>query len=187
MKKFLFIALFCCSFVNAQQSILSDRKNEVRFDIVSLLFYSKVNISYEHFMNKRFSLGLTGSYGNSNKINSDFDAGFRNNIPKYEVIPYARYNLSKGQTSFYFAEIFADANGGDFKEIVRLTDNNIDYFDVQKSKYSDFALGGALGYKMYFKEKFALEFLVGFGRNLTNTDKSPDYMQRVGLSFGYRF
>ena len=40
---------------------------------------------------------------------------------------------------------------------------------------------------MYFKEKFALEFLVGFGRNLTNTDKSPDYMQRVGLSFGYIF
>jgi len=36
-------------------------------------------------------------------------------FPKYELIPFVRYNLSQGARSFYFAEIFADANGGDFQ------------------------------------------------------------------------
>ena len=34
---------------------------------------------------------------------------------------------------------------------------------------------------------FAVEFLVGFGVNTIDTEKSPDVFSRVGLSFGYRF
>jgi hypothetical protein len=40
---------------------------------------------------------------------------------------------------------------------------------------------------MYFHESIALEFIVGFGSNLTNRDKSPDVISRVGLNLGYRF
>jgi Protein of unknown function (DUF3575) len=187
MKKLLFLILLYFPVANAQQTTISDKKNEVHFDVLSLITASKFNISYERFINKRLSSGVTFAFSDSNKINDDFDKGFRNNVPKYEVIPYVRYNLSKGLTRFYFAEIFANVNGGDFKEIVRLTDNNIDYYTTQKSNYSDVALGGSLGYKMYFNEKFALEFLVGVGRNIANTAKSPDYISRVGLNFGYRF
>ena len=62
-----------------------------------------------------------------------------------------------------------------------------DYYTTQKSKYTDFGLGGSLGYKMYFHKSIALEFIVGFGSNLTNRDKSPDVISRVGLNLGYRF
>ena len=98
-----------------------------------------------------------------------------------------RYALSKSKSRYYFAEIFGSYNGGDFKEIVRLTDNDIDYYTIKKSKYTDIGLGGSLGYKMYFKDSIALEFIVGFGSNLTNRDKSPDVISRVGLNLGYRF
>ncbi|HLF52813.1 DUF3575 domain-containing protein [Flavobacterium sp.] len=187
MKKFFFIALLSFQFMNAQDST-SIRKNEVRFDVLSLIASSKFNISYERFLNDRFSAGLSTSYANSKKINDDFDEGYRNTMPKYEITPFVRYNLSKGISSFYFAEVFMSANGGDFKESVRLVDeNNNGYYVNQKSDYFDLALGGGLGYKMYFKQKFAVEVLVGFGRNLINTDKSPDVLSRVGLNFGYRF
>ncbi len=186
MKKFLLVLLLSIQFMNAQDST-KVRKNEVRFDVLSLITSSKFSVSYERYLNKNYSLGITTGFANSKNINSDFEKSFRNNIPKYEVIPFVRYNLSKGISSFYFAEIFANANGGDFKEIVRVTENNIDYYTTKKSKYSDVAIGASLGYKMYFKQKIALEFVVGFGRNLINTDKSPDYIQRIGLNLGYRF
>jgi hypothetical protein len=187
MKKYLFIALLSFQFMNAQDST-SIRKNEVRFDVLSLVASSKVNISYERFLDKRFSVGISGAYANSKKINDKFDEGYRNTIPKYEINPFVRYKLSNGLSSFYFAEVFMSANGGDFKETVRLVDgNNYGYYVNQKSNYFDLALGGGLGYKMYFKQKFVVEFLVGFGSNLLNRDKSPDVVSRVGLNFGYRF
>lgn len=193
MKKFLFILLLSSQFMNAQDSTskqdsTSFRKNEIRVDVLSLVASSKINLTYERFLNQRFSLGLSTSYADSKKINEDFDEGYRNTIPKYEITPFARYNLSKGLYSFYFAEVFVCVNGGDFKETVRLVDGNGNgYYVNQKSNYSDVAIGGSLGYKIYFQKKIAVELLVGFGKNLIDTDKSPDVISRVGLNVGYRF
>ncbi len=186
MKKYLLIFFLSTTFLHAQDLAVI-KKSEVRIDVLALITYSKFNVSYERYLGKHFSLGLSTSYSNSNKTNEDFDAGYRNTIPKYEVNPFLRYNFSNNLSRFYFAEIFMSANGGDFKETVRIDDGTYTYFENQKSTYFDFAMGGSLGYKMYFKKKFAVEFLVGFGKNLINTDKSPDVMSRVGLNFGYRF
>jgi len=75
-----------------------------------------------------------------------------------------------------------------FREIVLLTDaTNNNYYAIEKSKYSDLGLGAAVGYKYYIKDQFGIEFLVGFGSNLFNKDKSPDILSRVGLGVSYRF
>ncbi len=192
MKKLALILFLSFQFMNAQEagtkSILAAKRNEFRIDLLSLGMFSKMNLTYERFLNDRFSAGLSGSYTNSAKVNEDFDNGNRNNSPKYEVTPFVRYNLSKGASSFYFAEIFVAANGGDFRETVLLTDeNNNSYYTIQKTKYSDVAIGAGLGYKFYIKDRFGLELLVGFGSNLFNKEKSPDILSRVGLGFSYRF
>ncbi len=192
MKKLALILFLSFQFMNAQEagtkSVLAAKRNEVRIDLLSLGMFSKMNLTYERFLNDRFSAGLSGSYTNSAKVNEDFDNGNRNNSPKYEVTPFVRYNLSKGASSFYFAEIFVAANGGDFRETVLLTDeNNNSYYTIQKTKYSDVAIGAGLGYKFYIKDRFGLELLVGFGSNLFNKEKSPDILSRVGLGFSYRF
>lgn len=187
MKKYVFLFLIAAPSLWAQAD-LEKKHNEFRIDLFSAITASKANLTYEYFLSKRFSSGLTLSYANSNKVNDDFDAGNRNTIPKYEVIPFARYNLSNGQRSFYFAEVFLSANGGDFRETVLKTDaSGNDYYTIEKSKYSDLAAGAGVGYKYYIKDKFGIEFLVGFGSNMFNKDKSPDIISRVGLSFGYRF
>jgi len=173
---------------NSENTVLTNKKNEFRVDVLSAIVYTKASLSYERFFGKDWSTGFNANYSNSKKLNDDFDDGYRNNVPKFEFNPYVRYALSKSKSRYYFAEVFASYNGGDYKEITRLTDdNNIDYYTTRKSKYTDFGLGGSLGYKMYFKDSIALEFIVGFGSNLTNREKSPDVISRVGLNLGYRF
>ncbi|MFM2230206.1 MAG: hypothetical protein RL607_1464 [Bacteroidota bacterium] len=174
----------------AQQSTASgieSKKNEFRVDVLQAIAYGKIGLSYERFFEGSFSVGINANFSNSSKFEEDFNNGFRNNIPRYEFNPYIRYALSKSKARYYFAEIFGSANGGDFKEIIRQTDNGVGYYTIKQSKYSDYALGGSLGYKMYIKNALAIEFLVGFGSNLTNKEKSPDVISRVGLNLGYRF
>jgi len=189
MKKLLCLFLLLSTALQAQESSpLDNKKNEFRVDVLSAIAWQKASLSYERFFSGNFSTGFNVNFSNSNQLNDDFDNGYRNNVPKFEFNPYVRYKLSKGQKSFYFAEVFGSYNGGDFKEIVRLTDENGNgYYSTEKSKYTDVGLGGSLGYKMYIKDAFVIEFLAGFGSNLTNRDKSPDVISRVGFNLGYRF
>jgi hypothetical protein len=189
MKKLFSLFLLLSLSTNAQEnSIISNKKTELRVDVLAAIAYTKLSVSYERFFDNSFSTGINVNYSNSDKLNDDFDNGYRNNVPKFEFNPYVRYALSKGKTRYYFAEIFGSYNGGDYKEIVRLIDENGDaYYSTEKSQYTDFGIGGSLGYKMYFHDSFALELLVGFGSNLFNREKSPDVISRVGINLGYRF
>lgn len=188
MRKILILLAFAPLIVAAQENKLEAKRNEIRFDVLSVITSGKFGLSYERFIGKDFSLGLNANFSSSNKTKSDFNASSRNNLPKYEINPYVRYALSKSKTRYYFAEVFASTNGGDFKEIVKRTDNfNNDYYTVDVTQYTDFGLGGGLGYKMYIQEAWVIEFLAGFGSNLSNREKSPDVISRVGLNIGYRF
>ncbi len=189
MKKMLCLFLLLSLGLQAQESSpLDNKKNEFRVDVLSAVVWQKASLSYERFFGGNFSAGLNVNFSDSKQLNDDFDNGYRNNVPKYEFNPYVRYKLSKGIKSFYFAEVFASYNGGDYKEIIRLVDENSNgYYTTQKSKYNDIGAGGGLGYKMYIKDAFVLEFLAGFGSNLTNRDQSPDVISRVGFNIGYRF
>jgi hypothetical protein len=189
MKKLFCLLLLLPLALQAQENtVLANKKNEFRVDILSAIVNAKASLSYERFFGKDFSTGFNVNFSNSDKLNEDFDKGYRNNVPKFEFNPYLRYALSKSKSRYYFAEVFGSYNGGDYKEIIRITDMALpDYYTTKKSKYTDFGLGGSLGYKMYFKDKIALEFIVGFGSNLFNKDKSPDVISRVGLNLGYRF
>lgn len=189
MKKiFSLVLLFSLASQAQENTVLANKKNEFRVDVLSAIVYAKASLSYERFFGKDFSTGFNVNFSNSNKLNDDFDNGYRKNLPKFEFNPYLRYALSKSKSRYYFAEIFGSYNGGDYKEIVRIVDMaQPDYYTTRKSTYTDFGLGGSLGYKMYFKDSIALEFIVGFGSNLTNREKSPDVISRVGLNLGYRF
>lgn len=192
MKKIMLLLFFIQFGIQAQETVqetaFDKKKNEVRFDVLSVITSGKFGVSYERFLGKDFSVGVHFNFSSSTKTKNDFNESSRNNLPKYEINPYVRYALSKSKKRYYFAEVFASSNGGDFKEIVKLTDGNgNDYYTTQITKYSDFGLGGGLGYKMYIKDAWAIEFLVGFGSNLSNREKSPDVISIVGFNVGYRF
>ncbi|WP_313807371.1 hypothetical protein [Flavobacterium sp.] len=195
MKKLFLLALFSVGTVSAQQqqdstevvSPIALKKNEVRFDVVSLITETKIHLSYERFLNKDFSVGLSAISAQSSKKKDDFESNFNRTLPEYQIIPYVRYSLSKSQVSYYYVEAFASANGGKFKTQERFVEGGNGYYQAVENTYFDIALGGAVGYKLYFSDKFAVDLFVGMGKNLLNTDESPELVPRVGGSFGYRF
>lgn len=134
MKKVLLLLLLLSTVTQAQEKTgIDSKKNEFRVDVLSALVWQKASFSYERFFGGAFSTGFNLNFSDSGKLNDDFERGYRNNVPKFEINPYIRYQLSKGKTSFYFAEVFASYNGGDYKEIVRLTDENINgYYTTKK-------------------------------------------------------
>ncbi|ESU18760.1 hypothetical protein FCR2A7T_21630 [Flavobacterium cauense R2A-7] len=195
MKKLAFLAtVLFFQFTHAQDSTAVEtvspitlKKNEIKIDVLTLIARSRFHVSYERFLNKDFSVGLSASITKSNKKEDDFENGFNKTLPQYEANPFVRYSLSKSAVSYYFIEGFLSVNGGKYKELQRLEEGGTAYWTAVEKNYTDLAIGGALGYKLYIKEKFGIELFVGVGRNIINTDISPKYVQRVGANFGYRF
>ncbi len=193
MKKLLIACLLVSAATFAQEAendnkgVVASKKNEFRIDALSLIAYGKANISYERFSDSKWSYGLTGSFTVGDKFEKDFDEGYRSTLPKYEVIPYIRYKMSNSDAHYYFVEGFVSANGGDFREIIRIENGTDAFYKISKEGYFSVAPGASVGYKVYFAQSVALEFLVGAGFNILETDKSPDVISRIGLNLGYRF
>jgi hypothetical protein len=167
---------------NEVPSILN-RKNEIRLDFGKLLISSRLQLTYEHFLNKDFSVGMSAMLLNKDENRNDY---LFNGTRKYQIEPFVRYSLSKNIKSLFYTELFSSINGGTVTEIKRLIDNNYGYYDKVNQKYTDLALGASIGYKVYITQRIPINFNMGLGINLLNS-MSPDVIPRVGLSTGYRF
>ncbi|UPQ79086.1 DUF3575 domain-containing protein [Flavobacterium azooxidireducens] len=189
MKKFIFIFLIFTQISFAQENNSSDLgKNEIKFDVVSLVALGKIHVSYERFISNDFSVGLSGNFNQSKSREDDFENGKNRTLEEYQIIPFVRYSLSKSQIRYYFVEVFVSANQGKYRELERLLDqNNNAYYQAVQKEYSDFAVGAAVGHKFYIKEKFGIDIFVGMGKNLFSSGESPDIISRVGVNLGYRF
>jgi hypothetical protein len=190
MKIYLFaILLFIPILLQAQQdsstsSSILNKKNEIQFDIGKLLISSRIQLTYERFLNKDFSTGISVMSLNKNREqNKIFYSGTR----KYQIEPFVRYSLSKKTNRYFYAEVFASINGGEKTTTKRLIDsNNYGFYQIAPEKYTDLALGSAIGYKVYIKQTVSVAFNLGIGKNLFSK-LSPDVVSRVGLNLGYRF
>lgn len=197
MKKISYLLGFFLSisaFAQSNETTVTDtivspvlaKKNEVKVDVLNGIANGKLSISYERFLNKDFSVGITGMMFNKKSKTDDFLTDNTRTLIDYQVIPYVRYAMSKSATNLYYLEAFANFNGGKFKELTTLNNGSADYVLVTKNNYSDIALGGAVGYKLYFKESFVVDLNVGIGKNLFH-ENSPSTVARLGLNLGYRF
>lgn len=189
MKKLLFIFLVLTQICYAQEANTFDLgKNEIKFDIVSLVALGKIHVSYERFLSDDFSVGVSGNFNESKSREEDFELGKNRTLEDYQIIPFVRYSLSKSQIRYYFIEVFVSANQGKYRELERLVDeNNNGYYQAVVKNYSDFAIGAAVGHKFYIKEKLGVDIFVGMGKNLFSSGESPDIISRVGINLGYRF
>jgi len=197
MKKISYILVLLLSvgaFAQSNETMTTDtivspilaKKNEVKVDVLNGIAFGKLGISYERFLNKDFSVGITGIMFNKKSKTDDFLTDDTRTLIDYQVIPYVRYALSKSASSLYYLEGFVNINGGEYKELTTLNNGAADYIMITKKDYNDVALGGSVGYKLYFKESFVLDLTVGIGKNLFQ-ENSPSTVARLGINLGYRF
>lgn len=167
-------------------SPILSKKNEIKVDVLNLAAFGKLGISYEYFIDKDFSVGITGMFFNKKSKTDDFLTYDTRTLIDYQLIEYVRYALSKSATNLYYIEGFVNVNGGEYKELTTRNNGTADYVLVTRNNYNDVAIGGAVGYKLYFKEGFVLDLTVGIGKNLFQ-ENSPSTVTRLGINLGYRF
>jgi hypothetical protein len=184
----LFIFLFSLQFFGQNKendSIIQNKKFEIKAAPFSLLSSSNIFIGFERFVNKDFSFGLL-SHINLNE-NSFSYLEIDNKSLVYQVSPFVRYSLSKKQTSFFYIESFLNFNGGEKRAVERLNDEfGNGYYKQNIKKYSDLGIGFGAGYKFYIKKTIGIDFNFGLSRNLFN-ENSIGVLPRGNTLISYRF
>tara|TARA_R110001632_G_scaffold114733_4_gene226148 strand:- start:12124 stop:12621 length:498 start_codon:yes stop_codon:yes gene_type:complete len=163
-KTTLILSLLFASFLSAQE--------EVKLNITDALALKTLTISYEHYLNKQTSLGVSGLY-NFEDESSDFR--YNENVV---ITPFVRHYFSTESLWNFFGELFLAYNTGDQESVVN-------GFPVSDN-YSDGALGIAAGYKYTSPGGFTVDIHGGLGRNMFSKE-SPRVVPRVGVNIGFQF
>lgn len=161
MKKIVVATLLLVSsLVKAQQ--------EVKVDLLDALALKTLEVSYEYYTSSQSSVGVSALF-NFEKSSADF----RYN-EETMITPYFRHYFSDNSNWNYFGEVFVGINSGE-----RNIDNEV-------VKYTDGALGIAIGSKYVSSGGFVVDVFGGLGRNMFS-DISHSIVPRVGINLGYRF
>tara|TARA_R110002049_G_scaffold86767_5_gene220351 strand:+ start:15872 stop:16369 length:498 start_codon:yes stop_codon:yes gene_type:complete len=153
-------------------SSLGYSQQEVKLDIADALVIRSLEFSYENYFSAENSFGISALFNLAKQ-----DANFRYN-ENMMITPYFRhYFTSEAQWNF-FGEGFVGINSGKTESIE--DSGNYD------QKYTDAALGVAIGTKYSSEGGLVIDIYGGLGRNLFGTE-SPILVPRVGVNVGWRF
>ena len=157
MKKLLLVfTIFASSFGYSQQ--------EIKLDLADALIIRSLEFSYENYLTEDSSFGISALFNLAKE-----SVSFRYNENSM-ITPYYRHYFTTNATWNFFGEGFVGINSG--KE--------------NGAKYTDGALGVAVGTKYIANGGLIIDLYAGAGRNLFGTD-SPVIVPRIGLNVGWRF
>lgn len=176
MKKMLILlCLTSFAFTQAQEKEVGlSNKNEVKGNGLFLVL-GAVEFTYERILTEDSSVGASLFFAEK----SDFDTNF-------SFTPYYRAYFGKKTASGFFFEGFGMLNIGENGNYSEYDSVNGVYYDVEGTKFTDFALGFGLGSKWVHRSGFVFEINAGIGRNLFD-ENSPEVVGRGGVTLGYRF
>lgn len=165
MKK---IVLVFCLLISS----LGYSQQEIKLDIADALIIKSLDFSYENYLTEESSFGVSVLI-NLEKQNVDFR--YNENMM---VTPYYRHYFTTNKKWNFFGEGFFGINSGK-------TESN-EGSGVYDTKYTDGALGIAVGTKYVSNGGLVIDLYGGLGRNLFGAN-SPIIVPRVGLNIGWRF
>jgi len=151
-------------------SSLGFSQQELKLDIADAIVIRSLEFSYEKYITIENSFGVSALFNLA-----DQETAFRYN-ENMMITPYFRHYFSTNTQWNFFGEGFVGINSGK---------KNINGTTLLK-KYTDAALGVAVGTKYISKGGLIIDAYAGIGRNLFGTD-SPALVPRAGLNVGWRF
>lgn len=165
MKKLIiafFVLVSTCSFA----------QKELKLDVADALVIRSLELSYENYLTENSSFGVSALF---NLAKQTVDFRYNENMM---ITPYYRHYFTTASTWNFFGEGFIGINSGKRESV-----KGSDIFDV---KYTDGALGVAVGTKYVAEGGLIIDVYGGVGRNLFGSD-SPVIVPRVGVNVGWRF
>ena len=175
MKKIV-IALCLSSFFfgySQEKEFTSIEKNELKANVF-LFVLNPIEITYERILNEDSGIGTSVYFMKK----GDADINF-------SLTPYYRAYFGKKPAAGFFVEGFSMLSTG-INNKTYYFNNSGNLINIEKDRYTDFALGFGLGSKWVHKRGFVFEINAGIGRNLFSNN-SPEVVGRGGISLGYRF
>lgn len=167
MKKIILLfTLFTSSLGFSQQ--------EIKLDIADALVIRSLEFSFENYLTEESSFGISALF---NLAKQDVDFRYNENIM---ITPYYRHYFTTNEQWNFFGEGFFGINSGKY-EVPLVGNSNTIY-----EKYTDGALGVAVGTKYVANGGLIIDFYIGAGRNLFGSN-SPLFVPRAGLNVGWRF
>lgn len=165
MKKILFAIVLCITSFSYGQK-------EIKLDIADALIIRALEFSYENYLTENSSFGVSALFNLAKQ-----DAEFRYN-ENTMITPYYRHYFTTSEKWNFFGEGFIGINSGKKESIKDSGDYDL--------KYTDGALGVAVGTKYIAEGGLIIDAYAGVGRNLFGSD-SPVIVPRIGLNVGWRF
>ncbi|QNM85477.1 hypothetical protein H9W90_15015 [Polaribacter pectinis] len=165
MKKLALILVLLTSSITYSQQ-------EIKLDIANALVIKSLEFSYENYISEESSFGISALYNLEKQ-----SATFRYN-ENMMITPYYRHYFTTNEKWNFFGEGFVGINSGKTESV---EDSGV--YDL---KYTDGALGVAVGTKYISSGGLIVDLYAGLGRNLFGSD-SPIIVPRVGLNVGWRF
>jgi hypothetical protein len=153
-------------------SSLSFAQREIKLDIADALIIRSLEFSFENYISEESSFGISALF---NLAKQSIDFRYNENMM---ITPYYRHYFTTNSQWNVFGEGFFGINSGK-KESIKGSGE----YDV---KYTDGALGVAVGTKYIATGGLTIDLYGGLGRNLFGTN-SPVIVPRVGLNVGWRF
>lgn len=170
-------------------------KNEIKIDLLDILFQPALSISYERIIDSY------SSFGGDVFINFNNNALEFNWSDRFSISPFYRfYFLNKkdfGGAGF-FAELFSKFSFGEHTVEYQYDD----YIELSEESTFDIAFGVGIGKKWINKKGITFEIMVGVGRFLmlesttedlpfgaigVYYDSRPEATFKGGISIGKRF
>tara|TARA_R110001606_G_C15225926_1_gene634586 strand:- start:141 stop:689 length:549 start_codon:yes stop_codon:yes gene_type:complete len=153
-----------------------NKKHEVKLNVLGVLAFEWLDVSYEYLINDE------SSFGTGLLIGLDNDSGIEE-YRKFSITPYYRRYFSNKFARGFFVEGFGMLhtyeNNNNFYYGSSTTNNTEDK--------TEFAVGISVGGKFISRKGFTTEIYLGVGRNLGGDDNSVAAVGRGGISLGYRF
>ncbi|RCS26308.1 hypothetical protein DUT90_11090 [Polaribacter sp. WD7] len=147
-------------------------QQEIKLDLGDALVIRSLEFSYENYFSEDSSFGISALF---NLAKQDVSFRYNENVM---ITPYYRHYFTADEKWNFFGEGFVGINSG---KIESIEDSGV--YDV---KYTDGALGIAVGTKYVANGGLVIDLYGGLGRNLFGTD-SPVLVPRLGLNVGWRF
>lgn len=166
MKKLIVVITLLISSLNYAQQ-------EIKLDIADALVIRSLEFSYESYLSEESSFGVSALF---NLAKQDVSFRYNENVM---ITPYYRHYFTTNQQWNFFGEGFIGVNSGK-KEVTDIGGTEISY-----EKYTDGALGVAVGTKYISNGGFIIDLYAGLGRNIFGT-ASPVIVPRIGLNIGWR-
>ena len=153
-------------------NLIGFSQQEVKIDIADALVIRSLEFSYESYFNPKSSVGISLLFNLE-----DQDVNFRYN-ENIMITPYFRNYFTSDTQWNLFGEAFLSINSGE------IATGEADNAVLQK--YTDTALGIAVGSKYIAESGLVVDVYVGAGRNLFGSI-GPVVVPRAGLNIGWRF